>query len=240
MVDTLTALERSWAGFASSGKGARRLADWQASEPVLAKFATLDDLIDAARDFDADDLDLRDELHLALLRLAKTDNDARCAVLHLLRPALSTTARLYSDTWLRDEVSSLVVVAALDIIVRYPDGRARPAASILRWVRRALWKEAQRVHLTGPMLRDYANLDEAGEIPADARRAASDELLDLVRLGLDTGVLDKPKARLIVLHRILGVSTAVIAEREGYPASTIRQRRSRAEAAIAALARRVA
>jgi DNA-directed RNA polymerase specialized sigma24 family protein len=64
--------------------------------------------------------------------------------------------------------------------------------------------------------------------------------LDLVRIGLATGVLDKPKARLIVLHRILGVPTAVVAQREGYPASTIRQRRSRAEAAIASLARRVA
>ncbi len=172
--------------------------------------------------------------------MAKADDDARCTVLHLLYPALSTTARIYSDTWLRDEVSSMVVVAALDIILRYPDGRPRPAASIVRWVRREVWKEAQRVHLTRPIVCDYATLDEAGEMPADTRHTASDELLELVRLGLDTGVLDKPRARLIVLHRILGVPTAVIAEREGYPASTIRQRRSRAEAAIAALAHRVA
>lgn len=240
MPDTLTTLERCWTRFESSGRGTRQLAHWQVTEPVLAPFATLNALIDAARDFDAVDLDHRDDLHLALLRLAKTDDDARCAVLHLLHPALSMTARLYTDTWLRDEVSSLVVAAALDIIIRYPDGRPRPAASIVRWVRRSLWKEAQRVHLTRPMARDYATLDEAAQVIADQRPSSADEVLDLVRIGLATGVLDKPKARLIVLHRILGVPTAVIAQREGYPASTIRQRRSRAEAAMAALARQVA
>jgi DNA-directed RNA polymerase specialized sigma24 family protein len=240
MPDTLTALERSWARFESSGRGARLLAHWQGTEPVLAPFATLDALIDAARGADTVDLDHRDDLHLALLRLARTDDDARCAVLHLLHPALSMTARIYTDTWPRDEVSSLVVVAALDIIVRYPDGRPRPAASIIRWVRRAVWKEAQRVHLTGPMARDYAPIDEAAQVASDQRPSSADEVLDLVRIGLASGVLDKPKARLIVLHRILGVPTAVIAQREGYPASTIRQRRSRAEAAIATLARRVA
>lgn len=240
MADTLTALERCWTGFESSRRGARRLALWQTEEPALVPFARLDELMHAARGLDAVDLDHRDELHLALLRLAKTDDDARCAVLHLLHPALSTTARLYTDTWLRDEVSSLVVVAALDIIIRYPAGRPRPAASIVRWVRRAIWKEAQRAHLTRPMVRDYATLDEAATIATDTRRSSSDEVLELVRIGLANGVLDRQKARLIVLHRILGVPTATIAAREGYPASTIRQRRSRAEAAIATLARRVA
>lgn len=240
MPDTLTTLERCWTGFESSRRGARQLAEWQATEPALAPFATLDELIDAARGFDTVDLDHRDDLHLALLRLAKTDDDARCAVLHLLHPALSMTARLYTDTWLRDEVSSLVVVAALDIIIRYPDGRPRPAASIVRWVRRSLWKEAQRVHLTRPMARDYATLDEASHVITDTRPSSADEVLDLVRIGLATGVLDKPKARLIVLHRILGVPTSTIAQREGYPASTIRQRRSRAEAAMATIARQVA
>lgn len=240
MADTLTALERHWTGFESSGRGARRLALWRAAEPALAAFATLDDLIDAARGLDTEDLDDRDELHLALLRLARTDDDARCAVLHLLYPALSMTARLYTDTWLREEVSSLIVVAALDIITRYPDGQPRPAARIVRWVRRSLWNEAQRDRLARPMIRDCATLDEADEIATDTRLSPADELVDLVRIGLAAGVIDKPRARLIVLHRILGVPTATVAEREGYPASTIRQRRSRAEAAIATLARRVA
>lgn len=71
--------------------------------------------------------------------------------------------------------------------------------------------------------------------PADDL-SPSDELLDLVDQAICAGVLDPTGARLVVLHRVMSVPTAPIAEREGYPPSTIRQRRSRAEAAIAKLA----
>ncbi len=37
----------------------------------------------------------------------------------------------------------------------------------------------------------------------------------------------------MILHRVLSVPTVEVAQTEGYPPSTIRQRRSRAEAAIA-------
>lgn len=234
MSNLLTALDRQWVGFAASARGGRTLTRWQAAEPVLAGIPTLDELIHAARDIDGDDLDGRDELHLALLRIAATDEDARCAVLHLLHPALVATARLYSDTWDHEEVASLVVTAALDRIVRYPHGLPRPAASIVRWVRRALWKEAKRRNVRHRALGCTTVLDDVIATPAVFRRSPSEELLDLIGDALREGVLDADRARLILLHRVFGVSTSAIAEIEGYPPSTIRQRRSRAETKLAA------
>lgn len=240
MSNILTALDRQWAHFESSRRGRQVLARWQEAEPVLTGVPTLDALIHAARDIDGNDLDGRDELHLALLRIAATDEDARCAVLHLLQPALVSVARLYSDTWDRDEVASLVVTAALDRIVRYPHGLPRPAASIVRWVRRALWKEAQRRNALHAALGCTAVLDEAVAIPAASVRSSSEELLDLVAERVSDGTLDAARARLIVLHRVFSIPTTAIAEAEGYPSSTIRQRRSRAEARLVAAARTVA
>ncbi len=79
-------------------------------------------------------------------------------------------------------------------------------------------------------------LDEAIALPADSDRSASDEVLDLVDQALRAGVLDPGRARLVILHRVLSVPTVEVAQTEGYPPSTIRQRRSRAEAAMAIVA----
>lgn len=233
MPDVLTTLDQRWVTFASSPRGHRTLHRWQAAEPALARLPTLHALSDAARDIGGADLDARDDLHHALLRLAAVDDDARLAILHLLHPALSLAARRYSDTWPHEEAASLIITAALDRIIHYPQGLPRPAATIVRWVRRALWKEAERHRARQRALGTSCVLDEAVALPAGGDRSASDEVLDLVDQALRAGVLDRSRARLVVLHRVLSVPTAEVAETEGYPPSTIRQRRSRAEAAIA-------
>ena len=233
MPNLLTTLDRQWAAFAVSPRGRRTLQRWQGVEPTLGRVDTLASLTAVARDIEGVDLDGRDQIHLALLRLAATEDDARFAVLHLLHPALSSTARLYSDTWDHDEAVSMVVTAALERIVRYPHGLPRPAASIVRWVRRAMWKEAERQRALHGSLGRTVVLDEVLEVPSEARVSSSDEVLDLVAQAVHAGVLDPAAARLVVLHRVMGVPTAAIADVEGYPPSTIRQRRSRAEASLA-------
>lgn len=236
MPDILTNLDHKWTEFALSPSGHRTLLRWQTAEPALRPLSSLHALTVAARDMAGDDLDHRDEYHLALLRLAATDENARWALLHLLRPALSGIARLYSDTWNHDEATSLVVTAAIDRIVRYPHGLRRPAAVIVRWVRRALGKEAERHRARHRVLGQATVLDEATAVPARPQLSSSDELLNLIGQALETGILDQSRARLVVLHRVIGVPTAETARAEGYPASTIRQRRNRAEAALAVLA----
>lgn len=231
MPDVLTDLERRWGAFAHSTHGRRVLARWQRAEPILANCANLDELTVAARDQEGRDLDHRDELHLALLRLAGHDQDARLTMLHLLRPALVASARLYSDTWPYDEAASIAVFAALDRIIRYPHGLPRPAASIVRWVRRALGKEAARLRRQ-PALVPWNECLE--EIATDEEQPCWDELIEVVVQAINAGAIDHDKARLVLLNRVVGVSTAIIAEEAGTPKATIRQRRNRAEAAIAA------
>lgn len=234
--DLLTSLERRWEVFATSPRGRRTYVRWQATEPDLAVVPTLDALTSAARDIGGADLERRDTLHRALLHLGVADQDARCAVLHLLHPALVTTARIYSDTWSHDEVASIVVTAALDEMVRCPTDAPRPAARIIRSVRRTVWKEAQRQRTRESALAHTTALDEVEGMTVMPERPAADLVLELVHEAVRDGVLDRTQARLVVLHRVLSVPTAVIAAREGYPPSTIRQRRSRAESALARLA----
>jgi hypothetical protein len=84
-------------------------------------------------------------------------------MLHLVWPALVSAARLYSDTWSYEEAASIIVTAALDRILRYPDGLPRPAASIVRWVRRALGKEAAKLHRPPELVRWDDALDDVAE-----------------------------------------------------------------------------
>jgi DNA-directed RNA polymerase specialized sigma24 family protein len=231
MPDVLTDLEHGWGVFIHSAQGRRVLASWQQAEPILDHYATFDELTVAAQDLAGRDLDHRDELHLALLRLAAHDENARLAMMHLLRPALVASARLYSDTWPYDEAASIAVFAALDRIARYPHGLPRPAASIVRWVRRALGKEAARLRRQPQLVHWDECLDE---LAGNARQPSCDELFEVVVQALNAGAIDEDKARLVLLNRIIGVSTADMAERAGSPKATIRQRRNRAEAAIAA------
>jgi len=217
MPDLLTTLDHRWDTFAASPRGHKTLLRWKLVEPTLARIPTLDALTDAARDIEGADLDARDELHLDLLRVA----------------ALALTARRYADTWAHDEAVSLVVEAALHRIIHYPHGVARPAATVLRFVRRAMWKQAQRHRARERVLGHTTVLDDETAVPADNSGSPADELLDLIDQALRAGAVDPGRARLVILHRILSVPTAVVADLEGYPPSTIRQRRSRAEAALA-------
>jgi DNA-directed RNA polymerase specialized sigma24 family protein len=231
MPDVLTHLERSWGAFAHSARGRRALARWQRAEPVLAGFDTFDELCLAARNQGGDDLDHRDELHHALLRLAGVDEEARLAMLHLVWPALVSAARLYSDTWSYEEAASITVTAALDRILRYPDGLPRPAASIVRWVRRALGKEAAKLHRPPELVPWDDSLDDIAE---DVEQPPGEELIGLVVDAVQAGAIDPDKARLVLLNRVASVSTATMAELAGLTEPSMRQRRNRAEAAIAA------
>ncbi len=73
--------------------------------------------------------------------------------------------------------------------------------------------------------------DEANALPADSDRSASDEVLDLVDQAFCTGVFERGRARLVVLHRVLGFPTVEVAQQR--MTCPIRQRRSHAETAIA-------
>jgi hypothetical protein len=240
MADVLSAVDSQWRALAASLDGQATLARWQRAEPVLAPFANLDELATAARGLgrSASDLDQRDDIQRALDRLAQTDAEAQLAAIWLVFPALRRAAGAYVGVWTFDEAAAVAVAAALDRIVRFPHASLRPGPCTIRWVRRALGREAMfaRRHRAEVVRR----ADEEVQLVDDPTTHAADELLDLIAGALRDGYLQPAGARLIIEHRIGGTRTAATAAEAGYPAATIRQRRNRAESQLATWARQAA
>lgn len=236
-MDLLRAIDHDWQTFATSQPARRALRHWQCAEPTLLPLSKMSDLTDAGRDLHASDLDARDEIHFALLRLAEADDRAVTALLHLLYPALAATARRYSDTWEHDDASSQVVVAAVACIRKYQDALPRPAARIVRFVRSAMWRAAESERTRHDSLGAIARLDLMPEPPARVLPSSAEQLVTVVTDAVRAGVIDKTKAGPLIDSRVLGLRTSDLAKQLGCPASTIRQRRRRAEAAVAQLMR---
>ncbi len=239
MPDVLTAIDGRWRALAAGRDGHDTLTRWHHAEPALRPYAGLDDLAAGARAMSraGAELDHRDDVQRAIYRLAKSDPDAQLAALWLVTPALRRAAGAYVGIWTFDEAASIAVTAALDRIVRFPHETLRPAACTVRWVRRALGREAMVARRDRSEVRrteiDNEPVDDPACHPAD-------ELLDLIDGALRAGYLRPAGARLIIDHRIGGTRTTATAAELGCPAATLRQRRNRAEAQLATWARQAA
>ncbi len=121
------------------------------------------------------------------------------------------------DVWARRRASPLAVPLAVW-------GGAAPTLAGL-----GLARERHQAHQR--ILGHSCVHDEANALPAAADRSASDEVLDLVDQALHAGVFERGRARLVVLHRVLGFPTVEVAQQR--MTCPIRQRRSHAETAIA-------
>jgi len=71
-------------------------------------------------------------------------------------------------------------------------------------------------------------------VPALRAVTTAEQVLGLVSDAVASGRLSRRHGRLIVKHRVLGYSTAEIAEAEGRSRVAVRTMRARAEASLAA------
>lgn len=235
----LTDLSRAWSSFATSVAAADVLDRWRTVEPSLARFRTLEEVAQAARGRKERDLDRRDEILRSLLRLASTEEAARLALLHVLAPGLTQISKAYARRWGLAETDAMVVTGALERIMTFGDRTSvRPAVNIVLGVRHALFERRLREDSRDRVLGRQVPLDD--QLPAADRLAAGEELLGLVGEGVRSGAITPRGARLIVLHRICGLSTAELATAEGRDAASVRKYRNRAEAALADVASAVA
>jgi len=233
----LNDLSRSWTAISAEDA----LDRWRRAEPTLAVYKSLRSLTEAARGEGASglDADARDEIQHALLRLAVDDRDARLAMLHVLAPGLMQIARTYAPRWGWNETESMVVASALERIVAFGErAGVRPAVNIVLGVRHDLFERRLREDTRDLIFGEQVELDE--ELPEVERRSAGEELLGLVGEGVRSGAITRRGARLIVLHRIQGLSTAEVAAAEGKDAASVRKYRNRAEAALVDVAEAVA
>jgi hypothetical protein len=233
--DLFVTIDRAWNELALSPRAVEVRHRWVRTEPVLAQYADIREIVEAARDQLAPDRLHRDELQRALLRVAVRDADARLAMLFVLRPGLSDVARRYSPFWGDEDADAMVVELALERFAAGGSQSRRPAAAIVHGVRNRLWRlrlvQIAEAHSTGVRVPLRADMMEPQE-----QLPASELVLALVTEALERGYVSARGARLILLQRLFDVPSNDLAELERRDVRAIRKYRNRAESALTAVA----
>lgn len=232
-------LDLDWSRFARSGSARCSLQRWRRLEPVFAAFESVETLLAGLRS--RTDLDHRDVVWFALLRIARTDTDARRVALFALWPGLNVVAQRYGRRWDYDDTAAEVIAAALERIASYPIHRtSSPAANIVLDVRNRLHTLRRREEALSEAVGAPVGIEAALRLPASQPTGSARDLVEVVRDGVDAGCVTRRGARLILLHRVLGTPTREVASLEGRRAAAVRKARERAEAALVASAGAVA
>src|SRR3546814_14778687 len=103
-------LDLDWSRFARSGSARCSLQRWRRLEPVLAAFESVETLLAGLRS--RKDLDHRDVVWFALLRIPRTDTDARRGALLALWPGLNDLPPRQRRRWDHDDPPAPVLAAA--------------------------------------------------------------------------------------------------------------------------------
>lgn len=235
-MDLFDTLDREWERWRSSPATATAFSRWAAAEPAVAAADGLEGLLVLFDRPAPGSHQRRDEVLLALVRLARSDADAHRLLLHVLRAgllSLSTRAHAWGGG---DEAASLVAVAAVEQIRRYPLRRStKVAANLLGDVWHAVWT-ARQADLWRQARCRLVETDELVDVPDESEPHAVEEILAAVDEALARGRISRRDARLVALHRAFGLTNPEVAALEGCRPCTVRKRRAVAEAAIIELA----
>lgn len=235
--DLFTTLDREWASWCSGARPASAFGRWAAKEPCLRQASDLGALLHIFEHRSGVTHSVRDEILLAMFRLAPDDPDAYRTVLHLLRAGLMSLTSRSGRWWGWEEATSTVMAAAIDRVNRYPMHRTeRVAANLLGDVWHTVWTLRQAELRRASTGTDVVDLDSLRDLAVDEEPNVGEELLALVGEALSRGRISRRDARLVALHRVFGFTNVEVARLEGSRPCTVRKRRVAAETAIAELA----
>jgi len=226
-------LDREWAILAESAPATAALARWRREDEVLARFGSLTQLLAYVQRRTVDVV-ARDEVLGALGARASADPTAARTLLQLLLPGAKALVARY--LWSAESVEELAAAVVADLYERIqalPAGAPRRclAPSVLLEVgKRAQRRAARARRLTAARLDDV----DADGSAAYEHGAAALELADLLRWATTEGHVSGADAELIRLTRVADVPVAELSVNSGESPQTIRQRRLRAERALAA------
>ena len=221
------ALDHLWEDLAHHRSDAT-LRRWAVDEPVMGRFADLDDLVHTAQHAPTDAR--RDPALAALGRLARGDQTAQLTALRIMRPSLIRLERVYGHDLDWDDAQADSVARYLDVFVRTG---SRPGAVLLR-VRNDLARQRVKLRSVEKALGARVATDTLSVGPGPTERV---EVLDLLRAAVERGQITPRDARIIVLTRLSGLRTDAAATSIGIHIATLRRARNRAEAALARHAR---
>jgi len=230
----LVVLQREWEVLAR-GRLRLELRAWSAHEAVLARFETPDRLIGFLWDKRAPSEE-KDQVLLALLRLARRESSASRIVLQAMLPGLKTLAAAMlrrhpehgNPALGRAELWQVLFVEMLERIKTYPLER-RPgsvAANLILDVKHAVLAEAQRARAA------------AGELPLDEPLEPDEQTLrsrpgvdveEPLRRAVQAKAITAADAELLLLVGVDGVTLREAAGRVGlsYNLARIRIQRAR-------------
>lgn len=211
-------LDHEWRRFARRPETAAALAAWPASQPALAGYRTVDDILAGRRD-----LDWAPHVLTALVTLAESDTVAARVVLQAMLPGLvSLTMRLGDGD---PDAGDHVLAIAWERIRTYgPRRNAAFTTNLLLDVRKGLLKERARQEPTP-------------SLPLEVAPSAEEEALPHVFLAElaaleDKGMLPRGSTELLVRTRVEGHTLVELAAHREATGHALLQRRLRAEARL--------
>ena len=228
-----TALEAEWSKLGASTPALAAVEIWARSDLPLRSFRNLHGIVHFVQHTGVGSRS--DQVLACLAKRAPTDPFAARTLLHVVFYGLRRiTADLASAASSDEEAESEVVAEAYGRIRSYPvDRRPRSiAANILLDTRQGVSRTLCRRRVPELLTADIGRHAERA-----AKTCAADELLSLVDEAVRTRKLRIDDARLIVLSRVAGVSTAELAAIRGCEPQSLRRSRQRAEARLAAAVR---
>ena len=231
-----TQLDAEWLELGVSAQAVTSLRIWARSDLPLQGFENLRDVVRFVQNSGL--CPRGEQVLVSLATRASSDPLAARALLQvvlygLIRIAADFRSATHSD----EEAASVVVAIAYERIRTYPIKR-RPRSiptNILLDTRQGVSRSLCRRRVPELLTADIGG--HSAEAPGGS---AAEELLGLVHEAVRTRKLRVDDARLIVLTRVAGMSTAELAAVHGCAVQSLRRRRQRAEAVLAAAVRDVA
>lgn len=216
------ALDREWRRFSCEPATAAALRRWQTTEPALAGFATVDQLVAARRDPER-----APGVLSALVGIAHTDPAAARVLLQAALPGLvRLSVKLSAEG--RGDVAEHVLAIAWEKIRSYGAGNRGPfAPNLLLDVRKTLLAEWNADATTAELPATH------GEVPAAEDEVLARVFLDEVAAYERAGTLQPGATALLVLTRLEGHTLDEVAGRiGGVTGHGLLLRRRRAEARL--------
>ena len=229
-------LDREWAILVESPAAATALRRWGSEDETLARFRCMTGLVSYV-ECRSVDVVARDEVVGLVGARAATDEMAARLLLQLLLPgAKALVARYRWSAESASELAASVVADLFDRIRALPVGTPRRclAPSVLLDVGKRVRDRAARARRQELQV-SIEDIDP-GDVPSYEHERAGLECDELLRWAMTHGHLSAADAELIRLTRVDDVPVAVLSATSGEHPQTIRRRRLRAEAALAAAA----
>jgi hypothetical protein len=226
-----TKLDAEWLEFTQQASSTEKLRRWAEQDALLRQFLDLGALVryvqTPGHPAESDDI-----LSCLVPRCGSDPTAARTLLQAVLYALIPIAVRFRPAAGDAEEANAVVIAAAYDRIRTYPAARRphRIAANIVLDTQQVVSRNLCRPRVEETLVGEVESLPVA----AIMQTTAADQLIDVVAEALRRRRLCQSDARVIVLTRLFDIPIDDLAAEKGCLPHSLRRRRLRAEAALAA------